>query len=361
MKTDRLAQPLYVEDLDRTVNSALEWERLRGSTILISGASGMLGIFLADALMRANATLGIECRILAVARDEGRLRRTFVQYGGNHAFSIVPADVSQKVSDGLPQSDFVVHAASNTHPYLYATDPIGTMTANIQGTQNLLDYAVRSEARRFCFISTVEIYGENTLGSARFGEHDMGYLDSNTLRAGYPESKRAGEALTQAFRAQYGLDVVVPRLPRVFGPTTRANDTKAMSQFIQRAVEGKDIVLKSNGDQFYSYLYLADATAGLITCLLEGADGEAYNIAHPSCDIHLRELATVVAEVAGTNVVFDLPDETERKGYSTATTALLDGTKVAKLGWSTQYTVKSGVERTIGLLRRLRSDSHADD
>ena len=141
--------------------------------------------------------------------------------------------------------DYVIHAASNTHPVAYASDPIGTITANVFGTQYLLDYAKEADCKRFVFLSSVEIYGENRGDTDKFTEDYLGYIDCNTMRAGYPESKRTGEALCQAYRKQMEMDVVIPRLSRVYGPTMLMSDTKALSQFILKSVKQEDIVLKS--------------------------------------------------------------------------------------------------------------------
>jgi nucleoside-diphosphate-sugar epimerase len=220
---------------------------------------------------------------------------------------------------------------------------------NVSGTYTMLDAARRSKARRTVFLSTVEIYGENR-GSEKFRESDLGYIDCNTLRAGYPESKRTGEALCQAFRAQDGLDVVIPRLPRVYGPTLRPTDTKALSQFLFKAVAGEDIVLKSTGTQFSSYCHVADAVSAILVCLISGESGQAYNVADPSCDIRLRDLAQLVADAAGRQVVFDLPSATEQRGYSTATMAVMDGSRLSRLGWSPLYDIAGGVRRTLDVL-----------
>ena len=129
--------------------------------------------------------------------------------------------------------DYILHLASNTHPMQYSTDPIGTVTTNIIGVQNMLDFAVDHNATRFAFASSNEIYGENRGDVEFFNEDYCGYINSNTMRAGYPESKRCGEALCQAYKAQKGLDIVVPRLTRSYGPTMLMSDTKAVSQFIR--------------------------------------------------------------------------------------------------------------------------------
>lgn len=144
---------------------------------------------------------------------------------------------------------------------------------------------------------------------------------------------------------------MIPRLTRSYGPTLLQSDTKAMSQFIMRAVAGEDIILKSEGKQYYSYTYVADAVSGLLTVLLKGEGGEAYNIADEKSDITLKDLALVIAESCGRKVVFDVPDDNEKMGYSTATKARLDGSRLKKLGWEMKYDIPQGVERTISMLR----------
>jgi nucleoside-diphosphate-sugar epimerase len=129
-------------------------------------------------------------------------------------------------------------------------------------------------------------------------------------------------------------------------------DTKAISQFIRKGIAGEDIVLKSAGTQFYSYTYVADAVSGLLTVLLKGESGEAYNIADEASDMQLRDLAALIAENAGKKVVFEIPDAVEAQGYSKATKARLDGSKLKALGWQPAYDLRSGIKRTMDILKQ---------
>ena len=131
------------------------------------------------------------------------------------------------------------------------------------------------------------------------------------------------------------------------------SDTKAISQFIRKGIAGEDIILKSAGTQFYSYTYVADAVSGLITVLLRGESGEAYNIADEASDISLRDLAALIAENAGSKVVFEIPDAVEAQGYSKATKARLDGAKLRELGWKPVYDIRSGIRRTLEILGQI--------
>lgn len=194
-----------------------------------------------------------------------------------------------------------------------------------------MEFAVEHQAARFCFASSNEIYGENRGDAEFFDENYCGYINANTLRAGYPESKRCGEALCQAYKFQKKLDIVIMRLTRSYGPTMLMSDTKAISQFIKKAIAGENIVLKSAGMQLYSYTYVADAVSGLLTILLKGESGEAYNIAEEHGDIMLKDLAALIAKHGGKEVVFEIPDSIEASGYSTVTKARLDGHKLMKL------------------------------
>lgn len=340
----------YLFSLELVSQLALPWERLRGKTVLISGASGMIGSFLVDLLMLKNRDSGLNCMISAVGRNEDRARERFRDYFHDDRFQFIRHDINQPLACWTDRLDYVIHLASNTHPVAYATAPVETIMTNIIGTKNMLDIAVKCHADRFLFASSVEVYGENRGDVEKFDEGYCGYLDCNTLRAGYPESKRCGEALCQAYRKKEGLDIVIARFARTYGPTMLPSDTKAISQFIKNGTEKKDIVLKSKGNQLYSYIYVADAVSGLLTILLNGADGEAYNIADKDSDITLKDLAELIALSVGTKVVSDLPTDMEREGYSKATKAIMDPSKLKNLGWKAHWNINNGIISTIRIM-----------
>ena len=373
---------IYQADLDQVCSLDLPWAELNGKSILISGATGMIGSTLIDVLMKKNGCAGstaasshdsqagcqkdagsredMGCRIIALGRNEEKARERFREYWDSPLFCFARCDINsreslEKACAEIPSVDYVFHAASNTHPVAYANDPIGTVVTNIIGLDNLLNFASEHGCGRFLFASSNEIYGENRGDAELFDEKYCGYIDCNTMRAGYPESKRAGEALCQAYIRQKELDVVIPRFTRSFGPTLLRTDTKALSQFIRKGVDREDIVLKSAGTQFFSYTYVCDAVSGLLYCMLKGACGEAYNIADVSCDITLRDLAQTIADYVGTKVVFDLPDAVEAAGYSKATKARLDSSKLQGLGWKAMFDMKTGLAHTIDVLRELEN------
>ncbi len=333
---------LYQEDL-KFILSTKGIESLKGKSILITGATGLIGLNLIDALMLMG-----EVKVYAVGRSKEKALDRLGEYYSNPDFTFIEQDVQVPFDDNIVV-DYIISGASNTHPLAYSKFPVETIMINVKGTENVLNLARRCSAA-VILLSTVEVYG-NAYGSDVFSEDYTGKLNLSNSRSCYTESKRVSEAMCQSYISEYQLDVKIVRLSRIFGPTMLLSDTKAGSQFIMKAIDNEDIVLKSNGDQYFSYTYVSDAVSAILFVLLHGNVGVAYNISSKACDIHLRDFAQICAEYNGKSVVFDLPSETESKGYSIATQAILDNRQLLNLGFVPYYTMRDAINRTIQILK----------
>lgn len=322
---------------------------LKDKVVVITGTRGLIGSMLVDTIMFANRSYHLNCKIYGVVRNLESARQRFAKYEGMDCFKLVLSDINKDSIPIVENIDYLIHGASNTHPLYYSMRPIETIQTNTIGTNNVLEFASSHGCNRFIFMSSVEIYGENKGDVDKFDENYLGYINSNTLRAGYPEGKRLGESLCQAYIKEKNLDCVILRISRAYGPGLLKEDTKALSQFISKAKHKENIILKSKGDQFYSYVYVTDVVSAILFLLAKGVKGEAYNVSGTSSDITLADLANYIAKLAGTNVMFDLPDIKEAEGYSKATKALLDTTKISDLGWNSRYSIKEGIQRTLAL------------
>ena len=305
--------------------------------------------------MTLNLKKNYHTTIITNSRSRKKLEKKFNDYLSNPFFKYWIGDINSEINCD-EKVDYIINCASNTHPLQYATDPVGTILTNILGTNNLLKFAVKSIAKKVVFLSSVEIYGENIYNIDKFKENEMGYIDCNSLRAGYNEGKRAGEALCQAYIEKEGINISIVRLPRIYGPTVKPDDTKVMSQFINNAIKKENIILKSDGNQYFSYLYVADAVSGILRVLIAGENGEAYNLGNIKSDIRLKDLAKIIAKLAGVKVIYELPEETEKKGFSKATIARLDYNKIMNnLKWKPNYPIETGLERTIKIINSFHA------
>ena len=332
------------EDIEKVAELSYSWEKLNNRTIMISGGTGFIGSFITEVIRYRNEKYGSNTKVICLSR-RGGVSDTTVES--------LKFDITRPVTyDG--KVDYILHLASNTHPKQYGEDPVGTITTNVIGCDNLLKLAALKNAT-FLLASSVEIYGQGT--AMPMNEEYCGYIDCNKARSGYNEAKRTCEALCQSYKQQYGVDIRIVRLARVFG-ADRKVDTKAMSQFMAKAVAGEDIVLKSKGNQRFSYCYIADAVSGILKTLFDGVDGEAYNIADDDDGMTLAGYAGYMAGMAGKQVVYEIQDD---EAASKATFALLDTSKLKCIGWRPLYTVKEGLERTYRILRLLLPSLQQDD
>lgn len=337
--------PLYIEDLRQIIKSKAV-ESLYHKSILITGSTGLIGTCMIDALMLCNEK-GADIIIYAVGRNKTRAAERLGEYYGNEHFYFIEQDVRQPFPSSL-QVDYIIPLASNTHPLAYSQFPIETIEINVKGAENALQKALECGAT-VLYPSTVEVYG-NARGEDVFTEDYTGKLNLSTARSCYTESKRVSEALCQSYIAERNLNVKIVRLSRIFGPTMQMSDSKASSQFIVKALKGENIVLKSKGEQYFSYTYVADAVSAMLYVLAFGETGVAYNISNEFCNVYLKEFAGLCAEWAGMKVVFDLPSETELRGFSVASKAILDNQRLKSLGWEGCYDINQAISRTIDIL-----------
>lgn len=338
--------PAYIADLSRALNGLEGLEKLKDSTVMVTGATGMIGACLTDMLGLANEKLGLNVRVVALCRNAERARARFAHLKNVEAIS---CDLTKPLVN-LPKADYIVHAASNAHPMAFSADPVGTMTGNIFGTMNLLEHLRAVGGGRLLFVSTGEIYGENPSVTDGFTEDSFGKIDSMNPRSCYPESKRAAETMCASYVRQYGADAVVARLCYIYGPTITNDNSRADAQFLRKAMAGEDIVMKSAGSQLRSYCYVTDAATALLTVLLRGETGCAYNVANRESTHTIREYAETLAGLAGVKVVFDLPPEAERAGYSTVSRAVQNPARLENLGWKAEHTLESGMRLMLNVL-----------
>ncbi|MCR5629816.1 NAD-dependent epimerase/dehydratase family protein [Eubacterium sp.] len=320
--------------------------KIHNGKILVTGASGLIGTCLVDVLVEANVSFGSNFEIYALGRNENKL---IDRFGNDNKVKFVVQSVTEPIK--IKGIDFIVHAASNADPRSYALYPVETILTNVIGSKNILEYC-RDNGSKALLTSSFEVYGK--LRQDVYKESQSGMIDLNLIRSCYPESKRISELLFKSYADEYGVDSVIVRLPSVYGPTMQENDSKAHAQFIKNALSGNNILLKSQGTQKRTYCYVMDAVSGILKVLFHGKVGEVYNVANGKSISTISELARMIANQVGTEVVFDIPDEIENKGFSKPQNCILDTSKIEGLGWSGNYDLMTGIIDTLSILQESK-------
>ncbi|MCH5324682.1 MAG: NAD-dependent epimerase/dehydratase family protein [Eubacterium sp.] len=326
-------------------------DALKEKTVMITGASGMIGSFIVDALMCANIKNSLNCRVIVMGRNADSLSRRFSEYINNTNFVILAHDVTKELAVS-EQVDFIIHAASNADPASFSKYPVDTLLANVIGTYNLLEFSRRFGVQRFMFISSGEFYGSSENIENGFTENDLGKLDFSSSRICYPEGKRSAEALCKCYEAQYGIDTVTVRPCHIFGPTMTDTDSRAVSQFFRNALGSEDILLNSPGNIQRSHCYVSDAAAGILVALIRGQKGEAYNISDEKLKMTIRQFAQQVANAGGTKLIFNNPSDSEVVDVIPNKRQVLDNSKLTALGWSLRDTDK--IQETLTILKEAQ-------
>ena len=320
---------------------------LKHKTLCVTGATGLLMSYFIDLIL----TSRIPCKIIALIRNVKSAKQRFSKFIKDKRFVIKKQDLLKKIALPVKKIDYVIHAASNSDQKNYAADPIGTMHTNYIGINNLLRFSVNKKVNTFLFTSSSEVYGDV---AGNITETNYGNVNCLSLRSCYNESKRASETLGVCYAETYGIKFIAARLCRVYGPTMKMSDSKALSQFIKNAINGENVKLKSAGTQKLSYIYVSDAVKAIITLLQNGETKNAYNISNHKEQLTLREIAQIVAAEAKVRTEIIEMTEQEKKTYSEVKNAILSSEKLQLLGWTPQVLLPKGIKQTINIVNKIK-------
>ena len=340
---------LYFEDIDKSLMHTVDVEKLFGKSIIITGATGTIGSFVADTLIRLNRQNTANLKIYLAGRNLEKLRK---QYEDCSGIEFLKYDMNRPIEFDV-QVDYIIHAAGNAHPAAFNGNPVETTIGNIESTFGLLEYLRKHHGKRLLYVSSGEVYGQGNVSLEAFEEEYAGYVEILSPRSCYPLSKRMAENLCASYWKQYGVETVIVRPCHTYGPHMTSTDNRAHVQFFHNALNGEDIVLKSAGSQMRSYNYVGDCVSALLTVLIRGVSGEAYNLANPRARLTIAQFADRIARAESKKIVFEDPSSVDIANRSPIAKQVLDSSKVEKLGWSPAFSVEDGITHTLNILKGL--------
>lgn len=343
-----MRNPVIESDLRHIVDADLPWDALRDKTVLITGASGFLPAYMVETLLYLNETRNYNIRVHGLVRDRERALVRFDHYRNDGNLALIVQDVCSPLRI-QGEVDYIVHAASQATPKTFFNDPVGTISPNVIGTDNLLKLALEKKAGCFLFFSTSGVHGHVSADSFPIREDCVGHLDFMDLASCYLESKRMGENMCVAWMHQHGVPIKIVRPATTYGPGLKLDDGRSFADFIADIVNRRDIEIYSDGKALRNFCYLADATAGFFTVLLKGRPGEAYNVATDR-EISIRGLAELLVNELfperNLKVVMKADPSKDFLRVNYPRTAV-DISKIKSLGWKLHFPLEAGFKRTV--------------
>ena len=335
------------EDARNVVNQDIPWEKLRNKTVMVTGASGMIGSYLVRTLVMLNEMKHMNVHVIGVVRNAKKVEKEIAEAS---CVEIICHDVTQPMK--LEQDvHYVIHAASPASPVIMKDDPVGTVAANTLGAFYTLSLAREKNAEGYMFVSSREIYGQPGPDQEMFTEDTYGFVDPLDPRSCYPEGKKAAETMCASFRAQYGLRAMAARPAHTYGPGMSIYDGRVQADFLKNIIFNENIIMKSEGAAVRTYTYISDVVSGMFHSLLKG-NALAYNMADERAKVSIRELAELLIRITPERKLkleLQIP-EGGTKGCAPFTLGILDSSRLRGLGWAPQYTIEEGFRRMIDYL-----------
>ena len=337
------------EDLENIISENLPWAELEGKNILITGANGFLPAYMVETILHINdKKFSKKAQVIALVRNIEKAQKRFAQYIGRDDLLFLVQDVSEPIN--LDQKiDYIIHAASQASPKYYGIDPVGTLSANVLGTNYLLKIARQNLLKSFLYFSSSEVYGKVSEDKNTINENDYGYLDPINVRSCYAESKRMGENMCVSWKHQYGIPTKIVRPFHIYGPGMSLDDGRVYADFVSNIVNNNNIIMKSDGKSRRSFCYLRDATIAFFKVLFEGKEGEAYNVGNPNEEISIIELAKRLIKMFPEKKLKIVESSENIEGYLKSAVLRIcpDITKMNKLGWFPKISIEEGFYKTI--------------
>ena len=344
--------PFLTEDLETVSKESLPYKELDNKTILITGATGLIGLSLVRTLCYIREKNNYNIQILALVRNKEKAETIYRPLLNTGFIRLIVSDITVPFSIN-ENIDYLFHCASVTDSRIMITKPVEVIETSVIGTSNILRLAVKHNITAAVYLSSMEMYGTFKNRTEPVKENETGYIDPLAVRSNYPESKRICENMCIAYYSEYDVPIRIARLAQTFGAGILPGENRVFAQFARCVIDHEDIVLHTKGLSEGNYCYLSDAISGLLTIALCGKNGEAYNVCNEQTHTTIGKMAAMVVERFGegkSKVVFDIP-ETNSFGYAPDIQLKLDSSKLKQLGWVPRKDLYEAYRRLIGSMR----------
>lgn len=319
--------------------------------IIITGATGLIGSRIAYFLDNLNYSFNSNIEIFCLYKDDMKKNYIFKSLKSHSNFHFYYFD---SLEPNLPDfyADYIIHCAGiSGGSKLHLTNPVRVIDVALIGTKYLFDFCVKNSIKSFLFVSSYEVYGNNSDFQNIIDESSPCFLDTMIIRNIYAEAKRLCESMGVAYSKQYGLSFYSGRLTSTFGNGVKYNDNRFFAEFARCYIENRDIVLKSKGLTMRSYLDADDAASAFLFILMNGSNCNSYNLANEENLISIINIAKLFVELSNNKikVKFELPEE--NSSFRAEGKTVIDSTKLKELGWKPVYSFDETIIKLINSMK----------
>ncbi len=306
--------------------------------ILVTGGAGFLGSHLCERLLKEGHTVTCVDNFFTGSRDNLLLLRD------DSSFHLLEQDICKELDVDV---DEIYNLACPASPIHYQRDPVRTIKTNVHGTINVLEVALKNQAR-ILQASTSEVYGDPHEHPQK--ESYWGHVNPIGIRSCYDEGKRCAETLFFDFHRQFGLPIKIARIFNTYGPRMYPLDGRVVSNFIVQALTQMPLTIYGQGEQTRSFCYYEDLIEGLIALMNSSAEFTGpVNLGNP-VEFTIRELAELILELTGSTsrlVFHPLPSDDPQQRKPDITLAQ------RSLLWQPKTSLREGLQKTIAFFEEL--------
>lgn len=227
------------EDIQYILNSDVDFQRFENSTVVITGANGMLASYIVMTLLYLNKFYNYNIKVIAIARNKSNFYKMFNDFIEDKNLIFIELDIININEDIFKdfEIDYIIHTASPSRRDQFLKKPLNVVYPNVFSTDKLLNLSAKKQVKSFLYFSTCDIYGR--VDDGHLVENRYGSLDPLDLRSVYGESKRIAETLCKAYNTQYNVPTKIARIAHTYGPTMDLyNDSRVFAEFVKSIVDG---------------------------------------------------------------------------------------------------------------------------
>lgn len=339
------------EDIKEIATSKLiDWAKFENQNILITGATGLICSLITRAFVYRNNYFNQNTKMFLLVRNAQNAKELF---GESSCIEVIETDIEQLDKMDLGEKiDYIIHGASPTKSKFFVNNPVETINTAVIGTKNTLEVAVKNSVKSMIYLSSMEMYG-TFYEDINVDENKLGYINPLDVRSSYSEGKRMCELYSYSYFKEYNVPVKMARIAQTFGPGISKNETRVYKYFLDCILNRQDIILKSTGSTIINFSYTVDTVLGILYILLNGENGEAYNIVSDKTNMTILDSAKWLVETFCNNEIQVKCEANLQKseGLAPDNKMILDNSKLKAIGWKSFYNLKEGYKRLMEYIK----------